>query len=80
MSGLENLSNQELLRLAEQSKSSYELEALNPLVAREMAYRGLLLSNGVYDATLDEYDVTERVESRWAVELDDNPNILKSTD
>lgn len=80
MSGLENLSNQELLRLAEQSKSSYELEALNPLMAREMAYRGLLLSNGVYDATLDEYDVTERIESRWAVELDDNPNILKSTD
>lgn len=68
MSGLENLSNQELLRLAEQSKSSYELEGLNPLMAREMAYRGLLLSNGVYDATLDKYDVTEHPEDdKWIV-------------
>ena len=68
MAGLEHLNNQELLRLAEQTKSSYELEALNPLIAREMAYRGLLLSNGVYDATLDEYDVTEHPEDdQWIV-------------
>lgn len=67
MSGLENISDQELIRLAEQAHTSHELEHIHPLIQREMAYRSFLLSNGVYDASLDEYDVTERPDDvRWA--------------
>ncbi len=71
MSEHERLTSQELIRLAEQSRTG-ELEQINPLIAREMAYRGLLLSNGVYDATLDSYDVEEHPEDeRWIIRGED---------
>lgn len=38
----------------------------------------LLGAYGLYDASLDIYDTVEREDSRWAVELDSNPNIVPS--
>lgn len=41
--------------------------------------RRLIGAYGLYDASLDFYPVTEHKDVYWAVELDENTNIIKSS-